>query len=129
MEPNLFKEKMLSADPRNKFAKLELTDAELKYLASKGEGLKEFFSSLNPQGTEAYVKGLGEIYFVSFEELPDLQKEYDCDDYFIFAVIGGDPVAIKDNKVYRGTHGTEDYGFELVAESFSELIRLICESL
>ncbi|MFW5980952.1 MAG: hypothetical protein ACOCRU_00090 [bacterium] len=121
---NLFKDFVKYAvekDYRNRFS---IADVDISKL-NGDELFIEFYSNYNPEDVEIDLGEQGIISFFSAEELSKVQLEYNCEGYFVFASIEGDPVAIKNGKIYLAPHGAgkEEYDFKKTSKGFIEFLK------
>ena len=65
------------------------------------------------------MQDLSTIKLYSYSSLKELQREYYLgEEYFIFATMNGDPIALHDQNVVLVLHGTKERIIELMANSF-----------
>lgn len=85
--------------------------------------LRNFYKNYNPEDVE-----IGMIRFVPADELESITKDYeyikpDC----VFATENGDPIFLKNGKVYTIPHGVRNPKLELKANSFNEYLHKLFE--
>lgn len=82
-----------------------------------------FYKTVDIVDVEVVLKDLCSIKFYSCNQLPELQTEYGLsEEVFIFATKEGDPIFIKDGKVFSSVHGIGEYTFDVINKSFDEFI-------
>jgi hypothetical protein len=112
-------------DERNDFGQLEDSTSN-----SLPEPVREFYNYANPIDVELRMADLTSIKFYSADSLPALQQEYRMpEEYFVFATREGDPIFIKDGKVYTAVHGTGEWEKELLFNSFNEFLENIIDQI
>ena len=79
----------------------------------------------NPKGAE-FEYNDGTVFMVPYEKIKQLTNEYySLNSDFVFAICDSDPFFVKNKKVYTCCHGTQNYNFELIANSFEDFLELI----
>lgn len=117
------------------FRKLKMEDPRIEYEESdKGLScgrlkIPQFYKTINPINVEFEFND-GIIRLEPFERLPDLNKGYaytgaDC----VFATCNGDPVYLKNEKLYTCTHGSKRVIEEEIASSVDSLFETIYHTL
>lgn len=116
-----FIKKAISQDSRNAFGTLdEVEEYQLPIM------LNDFYKHANPIDVEVTQEDNTAIRFYPASSLKQLQNEYALPkDTFVFASREGDPVLLKDDKVYIAVHGTGEWKFEFIASSFNGFINSI----
>lgn len=114
-----FVNKVISEDSRNVFGKVT-DNANLP-----DDSFPELYKYYDPIDVE-FEFNSGIIHLAPFSEIAELQNEYsyvnaDC----VFATCNGDPIFIKDGKVFTCLHGTAKVIYEELASSFDEFINEI----
>lgn len=105
-------------DDRNEFA--EKLDT-LSVLIPKE--LQDFYKEVNPIDVEVTLKDLTSVKFFSLKELTDIEKEYNMEQgSYVFASREGDPIIIKNGKVYTATHGSTTWELEHLCDGFDDFI-------
>lgn len=118
-----FFEKLQKADPRVKYTK---NDQKLSCDEFK---IPEFYQALNPINVEFEFND-GVVKLEPFENLIILNEEYryvaaDC----VFATCNGDPIYVRDGKIYTCVHGSKHVVEEKIAESVEELFEKVYNTL
>lgn len=118
-----FFEKLQKADSRIKFTRNDNT------MLCKEIKIPKFYQFLNPINVEFEFND-GVIKLEPFENLRTLNEEYqyvtaDC----IFATCNGDPIYIRDEKIFTCVHGSKYTVEEKLAESVDELFEQVCKTL
>ena len=111
-----FVKKIVSKDKRNIFIKNNIIDK--KYI-----NIPEIYQYYNPLDVE-FKFNSSIIRLVPISEFEDIQKEYSYvkADY-IFGFSNGDPIFVKNQKVYTCLHGSKSVVYEELASSFENFIR------
>jgi hypothetical protein len=92
--------------------------------------LAEFYNQYEPDDVEILINDLSAVNLYPYDYLNQLQNEYKLGDkYFIFATKNSDPIAIFNGKVVAKAHGSQDSGFEILAENFDEYVCKLIENM
>lgn len=118
---NTFITSAINEDSRNKFGVCQ----DVSMLPS---ALQEFYAQCNPLDVEIRYPELGAVKLYPVQELEELKSDYMLleEDDWVFGTCDGDPLFIKDGKVYVSL--PEIYKPELVAESFPEFLQRYIDS-
>ena len=113
---------------QNADCKFRVTEVDTKKLL--GElNIPEFYQVVNPVNVEFEFND-GMVKLEPFESLMALNEQYryvasDC----VFATCNGDPIYIRDGKIYTCIHGSKRIVEEKFAESIKELFEQVCSAL
>lgn len=126
MSYDSFIENIKRQDERNKFGLT--SESNIDFLPNS---LKEFYINVNPEDVEIVLEDLTSIKLYPLHQLMDLQKEYKNVGGFIFATHEGDPIYIKDGKVFRAVHGSGIWSLEKesLAESFKMFLEYVMKAM
>lgn len=125
MEYSLFIEKVKKQDDRNVFG---YPEKDSEHMLPKN--LKSFYEYTNPIDVEVVLEDLCSIKLYPLEDLGNLQIEYDLNsDNFVFATLEGDPIFIKEKKIYIAPHGIGEWIPQLLSESFDEFLAYILDKM
>lgn len=117
------------------FEKLRVEDSRIEYSETcrglECEGLKipQFYKTINPVNVEFEFND-GIIRLEPFEGLLVLNEQYgytvaDC----VFATCNGDPIYVKNEKVYTCTHGSKRVIEEEIAASVDSFFETVYNTL
>lgn len=122
MSYDSFIENIKRQDKRNKFGSTSKLNVD--FLPNS---LKEFYTQANPEDVEIVLENLTSIKLYPLQHLMDLQNEYKGVGGFVFATLEGDPIFLRDEKVFKAVHGSGAWSLEeeLLSESFDKFIELI----
>ena len=108
-------EKVCKIDKRNKFTNGKATC----------KNLPEFYKYYNPVDVE-FKSNLGIIRMLPIDEISKETASYSYIKLdFVFALINGEPLFVKDKKVYICENGNQNPTLEKVAYSFEEFLKNI----
>ena len=121
----------------SKFVKLVLSQDERNVIRTVQrkvldipQPLKEFYNKYEPEDVEILTNDLSGINIFPYVNLDELQKEYSLgEEYFVFAIKNGDPIALHNNKVVSRGHGSKDSDFEEIADDFDSYIIKLIENM
>ncbi len=113
MDYTAFIEKATLQDERNCFS--TVSEADVQFLP---DPLKKFYLEANPVDVEIVLPNFTSIKLLPLHELVEVQEEYQAIEGFVFATLEGDPVLLKDQKVFIAAHGSDEWIYEPLAESF-----------
>ncbi|WP_121661873.1 SMI1/KNR4 family protein [Metabacillus litoralis] len=120
-----FVEKAKQQDERNEFGQLEESTSK-----SLPEPVREFYNYANPVDVELRMADLTSIKLYSADSLPALQQEYRMpEEFYVVATREGDPIFIKNGKVYTAVHGAGEWDKELLFNSFNEFLENIIDQI
>lgn len=112
-----FEKKIITQDPRNKFASY---DGDISFIPKP---MKKFYSTHNPEDVEIVLKDLNSVKFYPVESLKGLQGEYSYGaDVFVFASKEGDAILLSNDCVATYTHGSKIPTFEKLENSFDDFL-------
>lgn len=122
MEYYSFFEKLQRANPEIKFAKVD------RKLCGKFK-IPAFYQVLNPVNVEFEFND-GIVKLEPFESLRILNEQYqyvtsDC----VFATCNGDPIYIREGKIYTCVHGSKRVIEEKLADSIEKMFEQVCSTL
>ena len=118
-----FFQKLKNSDFRVTFTKVD------KHLECEGLEIPEFYQIVNPVNVEFEFND-GIVRLEPFEGLLALNEEYRCVTAdCVFATCNGDPIYIRDGKVYTCVHGTRRMMEERIAASVDDLFEQVCNAL
>ena len=117
MNYDVFVQKCIEYDKRNKFTKRDLDDISA--------GIPTLYSKYDPVDVEIEFNGCA-LTFVPYSKLAKMLKEYSyLNAESVFATSNGDPFFIKKGVVYTCAHGDRGPGHEKVANSFDTFIKML----
>lgn len=124
MNYNIFVQKVIAQDSRNRFGTLSVHNGINVPMA-----LKKFYLDNEPVDVEVRLEDLNSIHFYPLSQLDDLQKEYKLPKgSFVFATMNGDPIYLFNNKVFITDEGCSSKPEEL-ASSFDEYLAAIIKEM
>ncbi len=95
---------------------------------AKGPGEKtlynRFYELYDPHGVE-FELDIGNVFMVPYGKIKKLTEEYSytgCD--YVFALNNGEPIFVKEGKVYTCCNGTDSPRLELLADSYEDFLKL-----
>lgn len=117
------------------FEKLKMEDARIEYrevhnvLEYGNLKIPQFYEEIDPVNVEFELND-GIVRLEPFGGLPILNEHHgyvkaDC----VFASCNGDPIYVKNNKVYSCIHGSKRIIEEEIAESVDALFEMVCNNL
>lgn len=123
MDYHSFFERLKTEDPRIEYREVH---NESGYKKMK---VPQFYKIINPVNVEFEFND-GIIRLEPFEGLPVLKEQYDyvgadC----VFATCNGDPIYVKNEKVYTCIHGAKCVIEEKIAESVDSLFETVYRTL
>lgn len=80
---------------------------------------------------ECYVsvqKGLN-LEIVGLPSINEVQNQYNCHPYFVFAILEGDPIALYNGKVWIAEHAVGNWKFNLLANSINDFWKQLIKDL
>ena len=108
-----FEDFAVKQDERNQFGKFDFDD-----FPTISKQFKEFYKEYNPIDVEIDLGKNGVLQFFSGKELLDIQQEYGLTDYIVFGELEGDPIALKEGKIFLAVHGTGQFEFKMINDDF-----------
>lgn len=125
MNYEIFKEKLKQKDKRNIFGE----SLEKETLPVPKE-LQVFYQYVNPIDVEVVLDDLTSVKFFSLNELTEIQEDYKLNgESFVFASREGDPIILKNGKVYTAVHGSTAWELEHLHYSFEEFLQSLTERI
>lgn len=123
MDYHSFFEKLKTEDPRIEYVEVR------KDLECEGLKIPQFYKVIDPVNVEFEFND-GIVRMEPFEGLLVLNKQYgyvkaDC----VFATCNGDPIYVKNGKVYMCTHGSKRVIEEEIAVSVDSLFETVYNTL
>ena len=117
MKYSKFVEKAIIQDKRNKFK-------STKKIEGTPNELIDFYIECNPIDVEVSIKKRIVVFF-GYKQLPSNKKEYHLEEGFVFASCNGEPIYLKDGKIYTCTFGKKGAKETKLANSFDEYLGFI----
>lgn len=117
MKYSTFVDNAIEQDKRNKFKKT-------KKVESVPNEMLDFYKESDPIDVEVSIKKRI-VAFFAYKNLPKIQKEYELEEGFVFASCNGEPIYLKDGKVYTCTFGKKGAKETKLANSFDEYLGFI----
>ena len=94
------------------------------------ESLRSFYSTYDPVDVEVQLADSTSVRFSPAKYLKKLQGEYDMTPAsFIFATKDGDPIYLKSDGVFIGTHGSSRLKENRLSESFDSYIKMLSDEM
>lgn len=119
-----FKSLAKKQDARNRFENCSIEGVKIP------EELIDFYEQCNPTDVEIVMQDLTSIKFFPIDYLDTLQSEYGfTKDHFVFASREGDPILLKNRKVYTAVHGSGTWVIERIFDSFVDFIKNLVEEM
>ena len=111
-------------DSRNNF---EPCDINLSFVPLP---LRSFYATNNPINVEIVLSDLTSVRFSPANYLERLQSEYDIEDSsFVFATQEGDPIYLKPNGIFRGTHGSFALQETKISNNFDSYVAMLSKEM
>lgn len=110
-------------DKRNNFS---VYNGDLEFIPRE---ISEFYRKYNPQDVEV-VYCSNSIRFFPVEKIEKVMCEYGFhNSEFIFATCNGDPIYLKDGKVFTCPHGIEKIQEEKIADGFYDFLNMVTKNI
>lgn len=111
-------------DSRNIF---QPCDSDLSFVPVS---LRSFYTTYNPVDVEILLADSTSVRFSPAKYLEKIQDEYGINDSsFIFATQDGDPIYVKFDGVFIGTHGGSIFKESKLSDNFDSYIEMISKEI